>query len=310
LLVAAYRKEKRLAHRLNSPASLALIFCSISLMQILETIQVVSLAINLPGPLAVARLRSLGANVRKIEPPGGDLLENVRPDWYRKLHEGVEVERLDLKTTSARATLSSYLASADLLITSSRPTALEHLGLGWQGLHRDYPRLSQVAIVGNPPPDADLPGHDLLYQAEHGLVVPPMMPRTCVADLGGALDAVIAALELVIGRSAGQPGRLILVSLSQSASWFAEPIRQKLTTPDGQLGGAFPAYRLYRTQDGWIALGALERHFQKALAEELGVSTLDVKAMQEAFLARSSDEWVARARQRDLPLVKVVDSST
>jgi len=274
-------------------------------MQILDSLHVLSLAVNLPGPLAVARLRAMGAAVVKIEPPAGDLLENARAEWYRKLHDGIEIHRIDLKDPAGRARLDPFLHDADLLVTASRPASLERLGLGWEDLHRQYPRLSQVAIVGNPPPEEELPGHDLLYQAEQGLVQPPDMPRSCVADLGGALEAVIAALQLLLGRKSDEPGQRLIVSLASAASWFAEPWRQRLTTPGGQLGGGFGGYRVYRTQQGWIALAALEPHFQKALASELGVTRFDPDEMQRIFLTRTADEWVARARERDLPLAKV-----
>jgi alpha-methylacyl-CoA racemase len=274
-------------------------------MGILDTVHVLSLATNLPGPLAVARLRSLGARIRKVEPPTGDLLERARPTWYRTLHEGIDIQRIDLKDAAGRARLDSFLEETDLLITATRPASLARLGLGWDELHARFPRLSQVAIVGNPAPEEDLPGHDLLYQAEQGLVHPPEMPRTCLADLGGALEAVIAALELVIASKAGEPGRRVAVSLTSAAGWFAEPWRQELTTPGGQLGGGFGGYRIYRAREGWVAVAALEPQFQKALATELGVSLGDPDELQKVFLTRSADDWVARAREIDLPLVKI-----
>jgi crotonobetainyl-CoA:carnitine CoA-transferase CaiB-like acyl-CoA transferase len=274
-------------------------------MQLLGGVRIVSLATNLPGPLAVARLHSMGASVRKIEPPGGDLLQRSRPGWYQQLHEGVDVQRLDLKDPADRAKLNPLLQEADLLITATRPASLERMGLGWEELHRRFPRLAQVAIVGNPAPGEDLPGHDLVYQAEQGLVRPPDMPLTCLADLAGALEAVIAALQVVLSRRPGEPGRRVAVSLSAAAGWFAEPRRQGLMDPDGMLGGGFGGYRIYRTKEGWVAVAALEQHFQKALALEMGVPTLDPDALQQQFLTRTADEWAARARERDLPLVKI-----
>jgi crotonobetainyl-CoA:carnitine CoA-transferase CaiB-like acyl-CoA transferase len=275
-------------------------------MKILDGVRVVSLAVNLPGPLAVARLHALGASVRKVEPPTGDPLGQARPEWYRLLHEGVEVRRLDLRQAGGRTELDSWLSQADLLITASRPAALERLGLGWDDLHRRFPDLCQVALVGHAAPEEDRPGHDLLYQAEHGLVLPPALPRTCLADLAGALEAVLAALQLLWARRAGQPGQRSAVSLAQAAAWFAEPVRQGLTTPGGILGGGFGGYNVYRAARGWVAVAALEPHFQRALASELGLSCLDADDLQQRFLTRTASEWVAWARQRDLPLVEVL----
>jgi crotonobetainyl-CoA:carnitine CoA-transferase CaiB-like acyl-CoA transferase len=275
-------------------------------MQTLDSFRVLSLAINLPGPLAVARLRALGATVRKVEPPSGDPLRQARPEWYRFLHEGVEVQRVDLKQAGGQNRMDPWLAEADLLVTASRPSALERLGLGWDDLHRRYPHLSQVAIVGHAAPEEDRPGHDLLYQAEHGLVQPPALPRTCLADLGGALEAVLAALQLLWARRLGQPGQRLTVSLAQSAAWFAEPMRQGVTTPGGILGGGFAGYNVYETAQGWVAVAALEPHFQRALMHELGLSGLDAAELQARLLTHTADEWVTWARERDLPLVKVI----
>ena len=60
--------------------------------------RIVSIAQNVPGPLAVARLRRAGASVTKLEPPAGDPFVELSPAWYAEMHEGIEVERLDLKS--------------------------------------------------------------------------------------------------------------------------------------------------------------------------------------------------------------------
>ena len=118
------------------------------LMKPLENIRVLTLAVNLPGPLAAARLHQLGAAVVKVEPPGGDALAQASPDWYRELHEGQEIVRLNLKDAEDRARLDTWLGRADLLLTATRPAALRRLGLAWAELHARYPRLCQVALVG------------------------------------------------------------------------------------------------------------------------------------------------------------------
>jgi crotonobetainyl-CoA:carnitine CoA-transferase CaiB-like acyl-CoA transferase len=82
-------------------------------------LRVLSLAGNIPGPLAAARLHALGAAVCKVEPPGGDALAAACPAWYAALHAGQAVIRLDLKDAGDRAQLDPLLAAADLLITAS-----------------------------------------------------------------------------------------------------------------------------------------------------------------------------------------------
>ncbi len=145
-------------------------------LELLRGIRIISLAINLPGPLAAARLTELGADVLKVIPPTGDPLAWVSPDWHDVLQRGQEVVKVDLKSAEGRGRLDELLAGRDLLLTSMRPLALARLGLEWSALSARYPRLCQVAIVGYPSPHGDRAGHDLTYQATAGLLVPPAFP--------------------------------------------------------------------------------------------------------------------------------------
>src|SRR5262249_49871278 len=151
---------------------------------------------------------------------------------------------------------------ADLLLTSHRPRSLARLGLSWDTLHARYPRLCQVAIVGHLE-DPDLPGHDLTYQISADLLEPPSgpmpaLPRTLIADIGGAQQAANAALALLLGRERTGETRYVAVALADAAHYFAAPLRHGLTAPGGRLGGGYPPYNLYATADGWVAIVALE----------------------------------------------------
>jgi alpha-methylacyl-CoA racemase len=274
-------------------------------MSPLAGLQVLTLAVNLPGPLAAARLRDFSAAVTKIEPPTGDALARVCPVWYEIIHNGQTIITLDLKTGAGRERLEALLAATDLLLTATRPAGLARLGLDWASLHARHPRLCQVAIVGHPPPDEDMPGHDLTYQARAGLVKPPRLPRTCLADLAGAERAVSAALALLLSRERGHEAGYVSVSLAESAEEFARPWRHGLTRPDGVLGGGSPNYDVYPTREGWIAVAALEPHFAARLASELRLAALNRETLRAAFATRTAAEWEAWAAGRDLPLVRV-----
>jgi crotonobetainyl-CoA:carnitine CoA-transferase CaiB-like acyl-CoA transferase len=271
-------------------------------MKPLVNTHVLTLAINLPGPLAVARLCQLGAMAVKVEPPEGDPLERACPDWYRTLHAGQQIVRLNLKDQEDRARLDGWLPSADLLITATRPAALRRLGLAWPDLHARYPQLCHVAIVGEPAPHEERPGHDLTYQARLGLLMPPHLPRICVADSAGAQEVVSMALALLLARERGQGGQQSVVSLAEAAADFAEPLRQGLSAPCGLLGGGLAGYNLYRTTDGWIALAALEPHFQKKVNEAFGLADATREQLQNIFATRTAAEWEAWGVARDLPL--------
>jgi len=271
----------------------------------LAGLSIVTLAINLPGPAATGRLRDLGASVTKIEPPDGDPLARGCPEWYRALHQNVTVLQLDLKVASDRERLNPILAQSDLLLTSSRPAALKRLGLSSSEVHRQFPRLCQVAIIGHAPPDENQPGHDLTYQATLGLVSPPEMPRALMADLGGAEEAVSTAVSLLLARERGAQAANAQVSLAEAAARFALPYQYGLTRPAGLLGGGWPGYNLYQATDGWIAVAALEPHFAERLRVELGVESFTHEALETAFGRKSAAEWEAWATPRDLPIVAV-----
>jgi crotonobetainyl-CoA:carnitine CoA-transferase CaiB-like acyl-CoA transferase len=282
-------------------------------MRPLDGIRILSLASNIPGPVAVARLRDMGAQVVKIEPPAGDVLAMAAPTWYTALHQDVEVLRLDLKSADGKAGLALRLSASHLLLTSSRPASLARLGLDWQALSARYPALCQVAIAGYAGSAAAKPGHDLTYQAELGLLDPPGLPRTLLADLAGAERAVSAALGLLLKRTRSgenvEPSeRYAEVALFEAAAAFAKPLAHGLTARDGLLGGQLPGYNLYRAADGWIAVAALEAHFLRRLMSELGHRELTVETLAEEFVQRPAAYWQAWAAERDLPIVVVASS--
>ncbi|HEX6749453.1 MAG TPA: CoA transferase [Longimicrobium sp.] len=270
----------------------------------LEGVRVVTLAVNLPGPLACARLHALGAAVMKVEPPSGDPLAAVAPEWYDELSAGQQIVTHDLKERAGRDALETRLADADLLVTATRPAALERLGLGWTELHARHPRLCHLAITGYARPDEDRPGHDLTYVAAAGLVTPPDLPRTLLADLAAAERADSAALALLLARARDDVGRHASVALADVAEEFAAPLRHGLTVSDGALGGGSPLYGLYRAKEGWIAVAALEPRFAQRLAAELYVA-LDRPSLEAAFARRTAAEWETWAREHDLPIAAV-----
>lgn len=271
----------------------------------LDGVVVVSLAPNLPGPAAAARLTTLGADVTKVEPPSGDFLAFGAPDYYAELTAGQQVITLDLKTEDGRRRLDGLLAEADVLLTSSRPSALAKLDLGWEELNVRHPRLVHVAIVGHPGDDAERAGHDLTYQAGYGTLDAPVMPRVLMADLGGGERAAGAAAGALVGRARTGEGSYAEVALSDVAADFAGPVRHGLTTPGGFLGGGLPQYRLYEASDGYVAVAALEGHFWSRLTKALELPD-DGAGLADVLATRTAAVWQEWARERDIPLAAVV----
>lgn len=267
----------------------------------LDAIRVLTTALNLPGPAACARLREFGAAVTKVEPPPGDPMEAYCAGWYRRLHDGVAIRRLDLKSPEGRHEMQRLLAEADVLVTAQRKGALARMGIEAE----KHPRLCHVAITGHAPPDEEVAGHDLTYLAAHGLVRPPQLPPTLFADIAGAERAVSTALAMLVERARTGRGGSRTVPLEEAAAALAAPLREGLTAPGALLGGGFAGYNLYAAKDGWIAVAALEPHFARRLAESLQLASLTADGLKERFAAQGVAHWTRWARERDLPIAGV-----
>ena len=273
--------------------------------KLLSNMSVVTLAQNLPGPLAAKRLGELGATVIKIEPPAGDPFQQYCLEWYRDMKVGQQCLTIDLKSAKGQTKLAELLSGADLLLTAQRPAGLKRLNLDWETLHKNYPHLNHVAIVGFSAPKEDRAGHDLTYQATLGLINPPHMPRTLIADMAGAEKAILQSLILLMGRKTGHEGAQRLVVLSDAAEFMAQPMKYGLTSEGALLGGVLPEYSLYETKSGWVAIAALETHFRNRLQEKLEIESLTKAILTKKMKIRTASEWVSWADKHDIPLVEV-----
>lgn len=269
----------------------------------LKGLRVINMSVNVPGPAAAHRLQMLGAEVVKVEPPTGDPLKYACPEWYEKLSAGTRIVRVDLKAPEERSTLDQLLSQADLLITANRPSALDRLGMGWTNLHCNFSRLCHVAIVGYPHPNENEPGHDLTYLAKSGLLTPPQLPKTLIADMVGAEKAACEGLALLLARERGGAAGYAQVALSEAAKYMSEPLEAGITTPGSILGGGLPEYNIYEAAVGWVAVAAVEPHFRKNMYEALGKVYSLPEEMRPLFKERTADEWEIWAKERDLPIV-------
>jgi crotonobetainyl-CoA:carnitine CoA-transferase CaiB-like acyl-CoA transferase len=279
----------------------------------LRGIRIISLALNLPGPAALMRLSQMGARCTKVNPPAGDPMQAYTPEGYAQLHQGVQEITLDLKSAAGQRRLDQRLAKTDVLLTSFRPSALRKLGLDWASLQARHPQLCLVEVVGAPGLLAEVPGHDLTYQAEVGLVPGLDLPPSLYADMGGAIMASEATLEVLLQRQRSGKGLRREVALSQAAAWLSLPRQWRMTTPEGAVGGAHAGYRLYPCRNGRVAVAALEPHFAQRLCEAAGLALQD--PMREmfrpathtalaAFFAGLTRARIDRlAQQHDLPLM-------
>jgi len=262
---------------------------------------IVTMAQNVPGPVAVARLVAAGASAIKIEPPSGDPLESFCKPWYDELHAGITVVRVDLKTADGMRATTDLLGSASVFIASQRPAALGRLGLDAASLAQRFPLLRHLNIVGDTA-NPETAGHDVTYQAQAGLLHDGL-PRTLLADLFGAERAHAAVLEMM---HTG-PGGHRVVGLLDSLATLSTPLRHGLTAPSGLLGGANPAYGVYAAKDGRVAVAALEPHFRTRIYTALGLA--DGSPLADTFKTRTAAEWESWATERDIPIKAATDSA-
>ncbi|SDE73718.1 Crotonobetainyl-CoA:carnitine CoA-transferase CaiB [Thermus arciformis] len=263
--------------------------------------KVLDLTRLLPGPLAGKLLLEMGFPVLKVEPPGGDPLKALAPEAYRFLNGGKEVLVLDLKAEEGRARLLGLVAEAAILLESSRPGAMERLGLGPEALLAENPRLVYVRLRGYR--DAPDPGHDLTYLAEAGLLGRFPWRAFQFADLAGAYALALAALKgLLLG------GGFYEVALAEAVKSIAYP-------PIPFLDGSVLCYGVYRAREGEVAFAALEPHLWARFCQKAGLPKLLEAAFSPAspenplygalcafFAQRPARAWEAWAREEGLPL--------
>ncbi|MBI5501341.1 MAG: CoA transferase [Deltaproteobacteria bacterium] len=298
----------------------------------LSALRVLETATLLPGPWASRILAELGADVVKIEPPGGDPARHYPPHrggvghLHLLLNAGKKSVVLDLKLPADRDAFLGLVRGADVLIESWRPGVAERLGLDYPALSAVNPRLVACSITGwgHEGPRRLLPGHDVNYEAWAGHLAltgdprtGPAIPSVQLADLaGGTFPAVIAILAALRERDVTGRGRRLDVSMAVGAVSLGVMslglVDAGIPSPgpgDGPLTGRFPNYRIYPTEDGRLAVGCLEPKFWAALCEALGLPDLagDAFAMGERrdevvlrveakFAEATAVEWEERLR--------------
>jgi crotonobetainyl-CoA:carnitine CoA-transferase CaiB-like acyl-CoA transferase len=249
--------------------------------RMLEDVRVIDLSQYIPGPFATRQLADLGAEVIKIEPPGGDPMRRFMQQGngppspvYRHLNRGKRVCELDLKAAAGRGALGELLAGADILLESFRPGVLARLGFARERIDAINPRLIHCALsgYGQTGPWAQRAGHDINYCAlssqsiVSGSARRPLIGYPPIADHAAALQAAVAILAALHARDNHQRGIYLDISMTESIlSWQYLPI---LSGADERaaniLNGGAACYNLYRSADGaFVSLGAIETAFWK-----------------------------------------------
>ena len=283
----------------------------------LRGVKVVEVAGIGPSPHACMVLADLGADVIRIDRPGGGMFAMMGDKDL--LNRGRPSVALDLKRPEAVATVLALVEQADVLVEGMRPGTLERLGLGPDECHARNPRLvyGRMTGWGQDGPWSRSAGHDMNYiaitGALHGLGqdrARPHFPANLVGDFGGGSTYLVIGIlaALLEARVSGQ-GQVVdaaivdgTAHLNAMGSTFAAAGLDSGERRSGLLDGGTPWYDLYETADGeHMSVGALEPQFWAALVERIGVELPDRDdpanhatirgALVRRFKERTQAEW-------------------
>jgi alpha-methylacyl-CoA racemase len=242
----------------------------------LDGLRVLDLTIWRPGPYATQLLAEHGADVLKVEPPGGDPMRSM-PDLFDILGAGKRSIVLDLKREDDRATCLDLAADADVFVESYRPGVADRLGVGYDAVVARNPAIVYCSVsgFGAHGPLAHLPGHDVNYLAYSGTLRPrggdPRTPTIPISDLGGGVAAAFAIAVACVGAQRDGRGERIDVSVTDVlATWVGPVGAVRMVDLDAPLNGA-PGYGVFPTDDdGHVAIGIMnEDHFWVGLCRAL-----------------------------------------
>ena len=144
----------------------------------LDGIRILDLTRNIAGPVATMMAAEMGADVIKVEPPGGDEMRSWPPFvdgqsvYFISCNRGKRSISLDLKSNEGKSIFLDLLKHADVLVENYRPNTLEKLGLGWDQLKLIHPKLVWVSVsgYGRSGPKAQAPAYDSMIQAYSGVM--------------------------------------------------------------------------------------------------------------------------------------------
>jgi crotonobetainyl-CoA:carnitine CoA-transferase CaiB-like acyl-CoA transferase len=294
-------------------------------MQPLSGVLVLDFTTLLPGPLATLLLAEAGAEVIKIERPGGEDMRHYEPRFdgesamFTLLNRGKKSLVLDLKSRAGRDKLKPLLERADVLVEQFRPGVMARLGLGYDAVRAINPRLVYCSITGygQTGPRADEAGHDLNYIGNTGLLAlnpgppdRPVVPPALIADIGGG--TLPAVMNILLGlRQRDQTGQGVHIDIAMTDAMFTfashalasgQATGQFPGMGGARLTGGSPRYQIYPTEDGkLVCCAALEQQFWQpfcaaiGLAPELADDSRDPAATKAAIAAiiktRTAEQW-------------------
>jgi alpha-methylacyl-CoA racemase len=283
----------------------------------LKGVKVVELAGIGPAPFACMLLADLGAEVLRVERPGGGL--TFGPPEFELLNRGRRNVVLDLKNPSAVDAVLQLVGRADVLVEGFRPGVAERLRLGPDDCFARNPKLvyGRMTGWGQDGPLASSAGHDIDYLALSGALHaigraggPPQVPVNLLGDFaGGSLYLVVGVLAALLEARVSGRGQVVDAAIVDGAAHLTTMLLGALAAGNWQqargvnlIDTGAPFYDVYETSDGkYLAVGALEPKFYDELVRLLGISAPDQydaanwpklrKVLAETFAQRTQAEW-------------------
>jgi crotonobetainyl-CoA:carnitine CoA-transferase CaiB-like acyl-CoA transferase len=308
----------------------------------LEGIRVIDLTTVVSGPVCTMILADQGADVIKIEPPGGDIARRTSGDgeftaMFVSCNRGKRSVALDLKQPAALAALRRLIAGADVLVQNFRPGTMARLGLDEPAMRAANPGLIYVSIsgVGETGPYFKKRVYDPVIQSLSGFADVqadqqtgrPRMIRTIVADKTTAVYAAQAVCAALVARGRTGQGQHIRLSMLDTMVAFLWPEAMTQYTVVGQEDAPQPAPRpdlVFETLDGYITVGSLsdaewrglcgvigrpewidDPRFRTASARSLNAAER-IGKVGEILAGGHSQDWLDRLDAADVPCAPVL----
>jgi crotonobetainyl-CoA:carnitine CoA-transferase CaiB-like acyl-CoA transferase len=263
----------------------------------LEGIRVIDLTTVLSGPLCTMMLGDAGADVIKVEPPGGDPSRRMGPPFvgdeggeFIALNRNKRSVVLDLKSPEGRAHIEALIRTADVLVENYRTGVTERLGIGYERAKELNPRLVYCSIsgFGRTGPRAEEPAYDAIMQAFVGMMAAtgepggsPVRANISVCDISAAMYSNQAILLALRARELTGEGQWVESSMFESQiAWLLYRAVGYFATgeaPVRKMGSAAPhvvPYQAYRTEDDWIIMGALNDKLYGRLVRAMDLGEL------------------------------------
>lgn len=264
---------------------------------VLEHIRVLDFTQVLSGPTTTRYLAEMGAEVIKVEPPGGEItrrssvIRNGRSAYFVTVNRGKKSIAIDLKHERGAGLARALAAGVDVVVENFTPGTMHRLGLGWDVLSDLNPRLVMCSISGFGPHNglSDRPGYDGVAQAYSGFTSltgdadgPPLMIGASVGDVLTGVNAVAAILAALLHREQTGHGQLVETSLLESYLQTHDFGLQTYSMSDGETvqhrNGRFhpsaSAYGIFEATDGHLFIAASVDHHWRDLADAMGRADL------------------------------------